>query len=167
MAVENQALVSEALMRWGADRIAVGIDAREGKVATHGWQETSRLDAVDLGHQMHALGVQHIIFTDIGRDGMLNGVNVAATARFGDLTGLKVIASGGVAGLDDIEELKAHEHYSIEGVIVGQAIYTGRLDLATAVGIGRGPLVRRSAGLVPVREGASSAGVSAAVQHLL
>ena len=120
-----------------------------------------------LGHQMHALGVQHIIFTDIGRDGMLNGVNVAATARFGDLTGLKVIASGGVAGLDDIEDLKAHEHYNIEGVIVGQAIYTGRLDLAAAVGVGRGPLVRRSAGLVPVRQGADGPEFLLLYNHLL
>lgn len=153
-AVENTALVSEALLRWGADRIAIGIDAREGKVATHGWQETSRIDAVELGHQMHALGVKHIIFTDISRDGMLNGVNVEATARFGDVTGLKVIASGGVAGMDDIEELKRHEHYNIEGVIVGQAIYTGRLDLPAAIALGGSPLTRRSAGLVPVRQGA-------------
>ena len=106
VAVENRNLVSEALLRWGPERVAVGIDARDGKVATHGWQETSRIDAVDLGHQMHALGVQHVIFTDISRDGMLSGVNVEATSRFGDVTGLKVIASGGVAGLADIEALK-------------------------------------------------------------
>jgi len=153
VAVENQALVSEALLRWGPDRIAIGIDARDGKVATHGWQETSRLDAVDLGHQMHALGVQHVVFTDIGRDGMLTGVNVSATSRFGDVTGLKIIASGGVAGLEDIEDLKAHEHYNIEGVIVGQAIYTGRLDLAAAIHLACKPLVRRSAGFVPMRQG--------------
>jgi phosphoribosylformimino-5-aminoimidazole carboxamide ribotide isomerase len=103
---------------------------------------------------MHALGVQHVIFTDISRDGMLNGVNVEATSRFGDVTGLKVIASGGVAGLDDIEALKDHEYYNIEGVVVGQAIYTGKLDLPAAVALGRSPLKRLSAGLVPVRRGA-------------
>lgn len=151
VAVENRSLVSEALLRWGAQRIAVGIDARDGKVATHGWQEISRIDAIDLGHQMHALGVQHVIFTDISRDGMLQGVNVEATSRFGDVTGLKVVASGGVAGIDDIEALKGHEYYNIEGVIVGQAIYTGRLDLQTAVETARRPLTRLSAGLVPVR----------------
>lgn len=151
-AVENRSLVSEALLRWGANRIAIGIDARDGKVATHGWQEISRVDAVDLGHQMHALGVQHVIFTDISRDGMLQGVNVEATSRFGDVTGLKVIASGGVAGIEDIEALKGHEHYNIEGVIVGQAIYTGALDLRTAIETARQPLVRVSAGLVPVRK---------------
>jgi phosphoribosylformimino-5-aminoimidazole carboxamide ribotide isomerase len=154
-AVENRSLVSEALLRWGADRIAIGIDARDGKVATHGWQETSRTDAVDLGHQMHALGVQHVIFTDISRDGMLNGVNVEATSRFGDVTGLKVIASGGVAGIDDIEALKDHEYYNIEGAVVGQAIYTGRLDLRQAIDVARGPLTRLSAGLVPMRMGAA------------
>lgn len=153
VAVENRGLVSEALSRWGANRIAIGIDARDGKVATHGWQETSRVDAVDLGHQMHALGVQHVIFTDISRDGMLKGVNVEATSRFGDVTGLKVIASGGVAGIEDIEMLKGHEHYNIEGVIVGQAIYTGHLDLAAAIETARLPLTRLSAGLVPVRRG--------------
>jgi phosphoribosylformimino-5-aminoimidazole carboxamide ribotide isomerase len=153
VAVENRGLVADALLRWGADRIAIGIDARDGKVATHGWQETSRVDAVDLGHQMHALGIQHVIFTDISRDGMLNGVNVEATSRFGDVTGLKVIASGGVAGIADIEALKDHEYYNIEGVVVGQAIYTGNLDLRAAIDLGRSPLKRLSAGLVPVRKG--------------
>jgi phosphoribosylformimino-5-aminoimidazole carboxamide ribotide isomerase len=153
VAVENRNLVSDALLRWGPERIAIGIDARDGKVATHGWQETSRIDAVDLGHQMHALGVQHVIFTDISRDGMLSGVNVEATSRFGDVTGLKVIASGGVASLADIEALKDHEHYNIEGVVVGQAIYTGNLDLRAAIDLGRSPLKRLSAGIVPVREG--------------
>ncbi len=153
VAVENRSLVSDALLRWGPERIAIGIDARDGKVATHGWQETSRIDAVDLGHQMHALGVQHVIFTDISRDGMLSGVNVEATSRFGDVTGLKVIASGGVASLADIEALKGHEHYNIEGVVVGQAIYTGNLDLRTAIALARSPLKRLSAGIVPVRQG--------------
>lgn len=152
-AVENRGLVSEALARWGANRIAIGIDARDGKVATHGWQETSRVDAIDLGHQMHALGVQHVIFTDISRDGMLQGVNVEATSRFGDVTGLKVIASGGVAGIDDIEALKGHEYYNIEGVVVGQAIYTGHLELRAAIDLAQRPLTRYSAGLVPVRRG--------------
>jgi phosphoribosylformimino-5-aminoimidazole carboxamide ribotide isomerase len=91
------------------------------------------------------------VYTDISRDGMLSGVNVEATSRLGDITGLGVIASGGVAGIGDIERLKAHEHYNIEGVIVGQAIYTGNLDLAAAVALGHEPLRRRSAGIVPYR----------------
>ncbi len=151
-AVKDPTLVTQALATWGADRIAVGIDARNGKVATHGWQETSAIDAVDLGHQMHAMGVKRVVYTDISRDGMMSGVNVESTSRLGDLTDLRVIASGGVAGLGDIETLKDYEHYNIEGVITGQAIYTGTLDLKQAVEIGHRPLTRRSAGLVPYRQ---------------
>ncbi|GIV77421.1 NUDIX domain-containing protein [Litorilinea aerophila] len=153
VAVENPRLVAEALKRWGAQRIVVGIDARDGKVATHGWQSLSDVDAVELGHQMHALGVRTVVYTDISRDGMLSGVNVKATARLGDMTGLRVIASGGVAGLEDIERLKAYEHYNIDGVIVGQALYTGRLDLAQAIEVSQRPLACHSAGIVPYRQG--------------
>lgn len=151
VAVENPRLVSEAVERWGAERITVGIDARDGKVATHGWQATSRVDAVELGHRMHALGVRRVVYTDISRDGMLSGVNIEATSRLGDITGLKVIASGGVAGIQDIELLKRYEHFNIDGVIVGQALYTGNLDLREAIRIGHAPLRRRSAGIVPYR----------------
>jgi phosphoribosylformimino-5-aminoimidazole carboxamide ribotide isomerase len=150
-AIENPSLVADALETWGAERIAVGIDARDGKVATHGWQTISQVDAVELGHRMKAIGVIRAIYTDIGRDGMLSGANVFATARLGDITDLRVIASGGVASLDDIEKLKAHEHYNIEGVIVGQSIYTGNLQLPDAVVVGHRPLTRRSAGIVPFR----------------
>jgi phosphoribosylformimino-5-aminoimidazole carboxamide ribotide isomerase len=151
VAIENPALVSEALARWGAERIVVGIDAREGKVATHGWQTTSNVDVIELGHRMMALGVRRVVYTDIARDGMLSGVNIEMTSRLGDVTGLQVIASGGVASIADIEALKAHEHYSIDGVIVGQAIYTGALDLGEAIKLGHKPLSRRSAGLIPIR----------------
>ena len=150
-AVDDPALVTTALSRWGAERLVVGIDARDGRVATHGWQQTSNVDAVDLGHRMAALGIQRVVYTDISRDGMLSGVNVAATVRFGDVTGIKVIASGGVASLHDVEVLKEHEHYNVEGVIVGQALYTGKLNLADAIRAADGPLTRRSAGLVPFR----------------
>lgn len=150
-AVEEPSLVREAIEQWGARRIVVGIDARDGMVATHGWQETSALDAIELGHRMHALGARLVVYTDISRDGMLSGVNVEATARLGDITGLQVIASGGVANMDDMEVLKRYEHFNIEGVITGQAIYTGSLDLAQAIEVGHRPLRRRSAGVVPYR----------------
>ncbi len=152
VAVEQPKLVSEAVESWGADRIVVGIDARDGKVATHGWQALSRVDAVDLGHQMHAIGVRRVVYTDISRDGMLSGVNVDATSRLGDVTGLSVIASGGVADIRDIQLLKAREHYNIDGVITGQALYVGTLDLAEAIELGHQPLRRRSAGVVPFRK---------------
>jgi phosphoribosylformimino-5-aminoimidazole carboxamide ribotide isomerase len=151
VAVEKPRLVPEALDRWGPEKIVVGLDARDGKVAIRGWQETSAIDMVDLGHQMHAMGVRRVLFTDINRDALLMGVNVDATARLGDITGLNVIASGGVAGIKDIELLKAHEHYNIDGVIVGQALYTGNLDLRHAIEVGHEPLRRRSAGIIPYR----------------
>jgi len=151
VAVKNPNLVRWALEMWGADKIAVGIDARDGMVATHGWQETSELTAVDLGHSMRALGVERVIYTDISRDGMLSGVNVEATAHLGNVTDLMVIASGGVGSIQDIEDLKNHEFYNVEGVIVGQAIYTDNLDLAEAITLGHRPLARHSAGIVPLR----------------
>jgi phosphoribosylformimino-5-aminoimidazole carboxamide ribotide isomerase len=151
VAVKEPELVREAIERWGAERILVGIDARDGKVAIHGWQETSAVDAVELGHCMHALGVRRVVYTDISRDGMLSGVNLEATAELGDVTGLLVIASGGVSGPGDIERLKQHEHYNIEGVITGQALYTGHLDLARSIEIGKRPLFRESCGIVPYR----------------
>lgn len=153
VAVDQPELVRAAVEKWGSEKIVVGIDAREGYVATHGWQKTSQVKAIDLGHHMHALGVRRVVYTDISRDGMLSGVNVEETARLGDTTDLLVIASGGVASIADIERLKAFEHYNIDGVIVGQAIYTDNLDLAQAIQVGHRPLSRHSAGIVPYRWG--------------
>lgn len=161
VALENPRIVSEALAQWGAERIVVGLDARDGKVATHGWQKVSDQDVVEVGHRMAALGVKRVLYTDVGRDGMLGGVDVELTSRLGDLTDLKVIASGGVAGIEDIENLKQREHFNIDGVIVGQALYTGALDLGEAVRVGKAPLALRSAGIVPVRQEAG------AIQFLL
>lgn len=151
MALERPRLVAEAVARWGSERVAVGIDARDGNVATHGWQQMSAVRAVDMGHQMQAVGVRHVVFTDIARDGMLSGVNVDSTVRLGEVTGLKVIASGGVAGMEDIERLKAKEHFNLEGVIIGQALYTGALDLGEAIRVGKRPLHWTSAGIIPFR----------------
>lgn len=128
-------VVAEAIARFGAERIVVGLDARDGLVATHGWRETSALDAPTVARRMADLGVRRIVFTDIARDGMLSGVNVAATAALARASGLKVIASGGVASLDDIHALAAHAEDGIEGVIVGQALYTGAVDLVAALRI--------------------------------
>jgi phosphoribosylformimino-5-aminoimidazole carboxamide ribotide isomerase len=152
VAVKEPEMVRSAVDRWGSDRIVVGIDARDGKVAIHGWQDVSEIDAIDLAHHMKCLGVRRIVYTDISRDGMLTGVNVESTANLGDMTDLFVIASGGVASLRDIHLLKRHEHYNIEGVIIGQAIYTGGVDLPSAIEIANGPLIRRSAGLIPFRQ---------------
>ncbi len=137
VAVREPEIVGEAVRRFGSDRIVVGIDARDGLVATHGWQETSALDTLTVALRMHDLGVQRIVYTDIARDGTLSGVNVSATAALARGSGLKVIASGGVASLADIRALAGFKADGIEGVIVGQALYTGAIDLREAIAAGR------------------------------
>jgi phosphoribosylformimino-5-aminoimidazole carboxamide ribotide isomerase len=141
VAVQQPALVGQAIERFGADRIVVGLDARDGKVATHGWQETTELTALAVAQRMADLGVQRAVYTDIARDGMLSGVNVSATIALARQSRLKVIASGGVGSLDDIRALVAESGAraplgpSIEGVIVGQALYTGAFSLSAALAV--------------------------------
>jgi phosphoribosylformimino-5-aminoimidazole carboxamide ribotide isomerase len=135
VAVQQPALVGEAIQRFGADQIVAGLDARAGVVATHGWQAVSELDVLTAARHLLALGVERVVYTDIARDGMLAGVNVAATADLARQTGLRVIASGGVRDLEDIRRLLAVADAGIEGVITGQAIYTGSLDLAQAIAL--------------------------------
>jgi len=115
-------------------RIAAGIDARNGMVAVEGWTETSTVRAADLARKMADLGVCAIIFTDIARDGMLTGPNIAATKALADEVDVPVIASGGVSSLDDIRELM---ETNVSGVIVGKALYTGALDLEEAIRLTR------------------------------
>ncbi len=113
--------------------IVVAVDARDGMVATHGWAEVSDVSIVDMARRFEDAGVASILFTDVGRDGMLKGCNIEATVDLARSTRLPVIASGGVKGLDDIRLLKIHETDGIEGVITGRALYDGRLDLAAAI----------------------------------
>lgn len=126
-AIEQPQLVSDAIARFGAERIVVGIDAREGMVATRGWVAQSQMSAIDLAKQIRERGVARIVYTDIARDGMLRGIDAGAMAQLGRAANVRVIASGGVASLRDIEAL--HRHDEIEGVIIGQALYTGALSL--------------------------------------
>jgi phosphoribosylformimino-5-aminoimidazole carboxamide ribotide isomerase len=130
-AVRRPALVREAC-RTFPGRIVVGIDAREGKVATEGWAETSSIEARDLALSFEDAGVAAIVYTDIGRDGMLTGVNIDATVKLAQVLTIPVFASGGLSSLADIEKLCAVEDVGIEGVICGRAIYSGELDFATA-----------------------------------
>ena len=129
VAVENISLVEEAVKRFG-DRIVVGIDARGGFVAVHGWETSSNVTVGKLAKEIVAAGVKTIIYTDISKDGMLSGVNAAAFANLQKFSGAEVVASGGVKSIEDIRALKAA---GVAGVIVGKAIYTGALDLAAAV----------------------------------
>lgn len=133
VAVRRPERVSAAIERFGPERIVVGIDARNGMVATSGWQEMSRMTAIELGRQMQQRGVKWVVYTDISRDGMLSGVNVSATATLAVQTGLQVIASGGVGSLEDIRAVKEVESSGVAGVIIGKALYTGDVDLRQAV----------------------------------
>ncbi|HTO42425.1 MAG TPA: 1-(5-phosphoribosyl)-5-[(5-phosphoribosylamino)methylideneamino]imidazole-4-carboxamide isomerase [Rhizomicrobium sp.] len=116
-------------------RIAVGIDARDGKVAVEGWAETSTLEASDLARRFEDAGVAAIIFTDIARDGMLQGVNVSATAELSRAVSIPVIASGGVAGIEDIAALRAADAPNVAGVVIGRALYDGRIDAGAALAL--------------------------------
>jgi phosphoribosylformimino-5-aminoimidazole carboxamide ribotide isomerase len=137
VAVRQPQIVVDALARFGPQRIIVGIDARDGLVATHGWREVSALNVLTVAQRMKALGVQRIVYTDIARDGALTGVNLAATIDLARASGLPVIASGGVASLGDIRALSDQRVGGVEGVIVGQALYTGAIGLREAVAVGR------------------------------
>jgi phosphoribosylformimino-5-aminoimidazole carboxamide ribotide isomerase len=132
-AVRDPALVREACGLFPG-RMAVGIDAREGMVATDGWAETSQITVRDLALRLEDAGVATLIYTDIMRDGMLGGVNIEATVALADAVAVPVIASGGVSGLSDLLSLRrAAEGTRIQGVIVGRALYDGRLDLREAL----------------------------------
>ncbi|HEY5208780.1 MAG TPA: 1-(5-phosphoribosyl)-5-[(5-phosphoribosylamino)methylideneamino]imidazole-4-carboxamide isomerase [Stellaceae bacterium] len=131
-ALRNPDLVKTACRDFPG-RIAVGIDARGGKVAVEGWAEQSDLDALDLARRFEDAGVAAIIYTDIDRDGMMQGVNVEATARLANHTSIPVIASGGVSSLDDIRELKKYPR--IDGAIIGRALYERKFALADALEI--------------------------------
>jgi phosphoribosylformimino-5-aminoimidazole carboxamide ribotide isomerase len=132
VAVRDPELVREACQKFPG-QVVVGIDAKNGEVAVEGWGIGGGIGAIELAKKMAAVGVEHIIFTDISRDGMLSGVNVEATAELAKASGVKVIASGGVSSLADIKALQAHAADGIEGCIIGKAIYTGALDLKEAL----------------------------------
>ena len=115
--------------------IVVAVDAKDGMVATEGWAQLSDVPVADMARRFEDAGVASLLFTDIGRDGMLKGCNIKATLDLARRTNLPVIASGGVKGLDDIHMLALHAHEGIEGVITGRALYDGRLDLAAAIAL--------------------------------
>jgi len=134
VAVRDPDLVREACERYpGA--VAVGIDARGGQVAVEGWAEVSELSAIELAARFEDAGVAAIIYTDIDRDGAMQGVNVEATAELAASTSIPVIASGGVSSLDDLRALKTRADTGIAGVISGRALYDGGLDLGAALAV--------------------------------
>lgn len=131
-AVRNPALVKDAAKEFPG-RVAVGLDARDGKVAVQGWAETSELSALDIARRFEDAGVAAIIYTDIARDGLLKGLNLDATIILADSISIPVIASGGLASIEDIKALLQPRAAKLEGAIAGRALYDGRLDAAAAL----------------------------------
>jgi len=137
-AVKEPAFVSEAC-RLFPDRIIVGVDAKDGWVATEGWAQASTVSATEVVKRFAGDGVSSVVYTDIGRDGMLSGVNIEATAALARDTGCPVIASGGLKGMDDVHALLQVEQDGVIGGITGRAIYEGTLDLAAAISLTKAP----------------------------
>jgi len=131
-AVRNPVLVKEAAKEF-AGRVAVGLDARNGKVAVEGWAETSELSALEIARRFEDVGVAAIIYTDIVRDGLLKGLNLDATIALAEAISIPVIASGGLASIEDIKALLKPRAKKLEGAIAGRALYDGRLDAAAAL----------------------------------
>ncbi|MGE0054531.1 MAG: 1-(5-phosphoribosyl)-5-[(5-phosphoribosylamino)methylideneamino]imidazole-4-carboxamide isomerase [Hyphomicrobium sp.] len=134
VAVRDPALVKAACKAFPG-RVAVGIDAKGGKVAVEGWAETSELTAIDLARQFEDAGVSAIIYTDIERDGVLKGLNLPATAELARATSIPVIASGGLASISDVKALLEPQYAMLEGAITGRALYDGRIDPAEALAL--------------------------------
>jgi phosphoribosylformimino-5-aminoimidazole carboxamide ribotide isomerase len=126
IAIQQPKVIREALQKLGMERIAVGIDAREGLVQVRGWADNSGISAIDLALQMRTLGLRTVIFTDIRRDGLGTGLNISSTCELAEASGLEVIASGGVHTLRDVI---AARNANLSGVIIGRALYDGTIDL--------------------------------------
>lgn len=139
IAKENPALVAEACKKFPG-RIVVGIDAKDGLVAVRGWADVTEKLAREMAKEMEGFGVAAIIYTDIARDGMMQGPNIEATRKLAEAISIPVIASGGLSSLDDIRRLMAIESSGVSGVITGKAIYSGAIDLREAVALTRGHL---------------------------
>lgn len=132
IAIEQPAIVTDALTRFGAEQIAVGIDARDGLVRTRGWKDNSGVPALDLALQMRTFGLGTVIFTDVSRDGLGSGLNIPSTRELAERSALDVIASGGVHTIDDVLAAKGA---GLAGCIIGRALYEGTIDLKDALAL--------------------------------
>ncbi|KYG33757.1 1-(5-phosphoribosyl)-5-[(5-phosphoribosylamino)methylideneamino]imidazole-4-carboxamide isomerase [Alkalihalobacillus trypoxylicola] len=133
VAVHNPNFTKKMLNQYGGEKIAIGLDARDGFVATEGWLETSNVRAEELGQELAKFGAEIFIFTDISRDGMLSGPNTNSIVSLAEATGKQVIASGGVSSLSDLQQLREQHLNGIEGAIVGKALYTNQFSLKEAL----------------------------------
>ncbi len=136
-AAESPAFIEELLRRFGSERIVLGLDARDGVVAVKGWVELAEVRAVDLARSMRELGITRAVYTDVTKDGLLQGPNFEAIEQVARSSGLRIIASGGVSSLQDIKRLIALQEVGVEGVIIGKAIYDGTIDLREALSLVR------------------------------
>lgn len=139
MAVQQADKIPQIMQAYGPEQVILSIDAHDGYVATHGWQEVSQMQAIEFGLQMRKMGLKYSVYTDISRDGALTGSNISACGEMGRQTGLRVIVSGGVASLDDVQQAKdlmqADPASNLEGIITGRALYEGKLDLGKAIAL--------------------------------
>ncbi|MCX7939510.1 MAG: 1-(5-phosphoribosyl)-5-[(5-phosphoribosylamino)methylideneamino]imidazole-4-carboxamide isomerase [Thermoflexales bacterium] len=131
--VENPRLVADVIAHYGAERLVVGLDAREGLVVTRGWQQRTPLSVIELGQRMREMGARYALYTEVERDGMMRGPAAELTAALAQLSGLQVIASGGVRHLDDVRELLLYAPRGVCGVVIGRALYEGAIDLKAAL----------------------------------
>ena len=135
LAVESPDALANIVRQFGVERVAVGIDARNGQVVTRGWETEEQTSALTLARQVAAAGVERIIYTDVSRDGTLRGVNIDQTCLIAEASGLKITAAGGVASLEDIERLRAVIDSGVDSVIIGKALYEGHFTLPDAIAI--------------------------------
>lgn len=138
-AIKDESLLLNACKKFPG-RIILGLDAWDGKITIHGWTERTTVSAMEIAMRYDSSGIEAIVYTDVGRDGMRTGVNIEQTCRLAESVKVPVIASGGVKGLSDIERMMEFEHKGITGVIVGRALYTGDLSLKEAINITKKPL---------------------------
>jgi len=139
-AVTSPEFMEDLLHRFGPEKIILGVDARDGMVAIEGWVEKSSLPVLEFARQMHKLGVETAVYTDVSRDGLLQGPNLESIQQMAELSGLKIIASGGVSSVDNIRRLKEMEALGVSGAIIGKALYDGKLELKEALKGAKGDL---------------------------
>lgn len=132
-AVKSPESMAELIAEFGPERIVLGVDARNGMVATEGWVETSTLKAAELGCRMKELGIINAVYTDVSRDGLLQGPNLDSIREMALETGLKIIASGGVSSMENIRQLRGMEELGVSGAIIGKALYEGKIILSEAL----------------------------------
>lgn len=130
LAIEQPEVFEAALKRWGPEKLAVSLDARDGLVQSRGWQQATQLSALDAAHRLKSAGLRWLVFTDISRDGLQTGINLAATRQLAEASGLDVIASGGVSRAEDVLEA---QQAGLAGIIVGRALYEGSINLQAVI----------------------------------